>query len=129
MIPTENDEIIAVDAANGIDTVMEPEVLTGKLRSSLEAELEDIQEHKRQRDKGLQGMRRERQAMFAKGVLELIDESEMPSQPHLLNTMWGFQAKPDIDGFVTRWRPRWGGRGDFQEVGIDYASLSFQLPE
>lgn len=185
-----DNQIIAVDAGNGIDTVMEPEVLTGNLRSSLEAELEDVQEHKRLKDAGgqpqrmilrseserhvpyrlgdyhlyasfcrresvkesdfgpeedrwhikdvkiprsfpeamrspqsrewLEGMEREVNAMFKKDVFELIDESEMPDEAHLLSTMWRFKAKTDDEGYVTRWRPRLVGRGDFQQFGVDF---------
>ncbi|GMF15247.1 unnamed protein product [Phytophthora fragariaefolia] len=41
--------IVAIDAGNGMDTCMIPEHLTGVQRFSLEAELEDIQDIKRQR--------------------------------------------------------------------------------
>ncbi|GMF47619.1 unnamed protein product [Phytophthora fragariaefolia] len=42
--------IVAIDAGNGMDTCMIPEHLTGVQRSSLEAELQDVQDIKRQRD-------------------------------------------------------------------------------
>ncbi|KAF4143542.1 hypothetical protein GN958_ATG07275 [Phytophthora infestans] len=40
----------ATDAGNGMDVCMIPETLTGFQRSSLEAELEDLRELKRQHD-------------------------------------------------------------------------------
>ncbi|EGZ27098.1 hypothetical protein PHYSODRAFT_293167 [Phytophthora sojae] len=52
--PVENEsagqELVAVDAGNGMDVCMVPETLTGNQRSAVEAELEDVQQAKRQRD-------------------------------------------------------------------------------
>jgi len=47
--PNGANSIVAVEAGNGIDVCMVPEVLTGQHRTPLEAELDDVREAKRQR--------------------------------------------------------------------------------
>ncbi|KAE9290833.1 hypothetical protein PF008_g25486 [Phytophthora fragariae] len=47
--PNDEHSIVAVEAGNGMDVCMVPEVLTGQRRTLLEAELVDVREVKRQR--------------------------------------------------------------------------------
>ncbi|ETM99392.1 hypothetical protein PPTG_24418 [Phytophthora nicotianae INRA-310] len=48
----------------------------------------------------------------------MIDEEEMPREAHLLNTIWQYRAKTDLEGFVNMWRARLVGRGDTQEFPL-----------
>ena len=59
-------------------------------------------------------------AMFFKGVLVPIVESEAPKTATKLGSMWRFQVKIDDQGHITRFRPRLVGLGNHHRPGIDY---------
>ncbi|OWZ04982.1 hypothetical protein PHMEG_00023015 [Phytophthora megakarya] len=66
------------------------------------------------------GMQLEVNAMFAKGVFEMIDEKVMSTSANLLGIMWRYRAKPNPDVYVHTFRARLVERGDSQVFGVDY---------
>ncbi|GMF44410.1 unnamed protein product [Phytophthora fragariaefolia] len=59
-------------------------------------------------------------AMKSKGVLEEIDEADMPSGAKAIKTMWVCGAKTDQHGYIIRLKARLVALGNWQRPGIDF---------
>ncbi|KAE9336562.1 hypothetical protein PR003_g12450 [Phytophthora rubi] len=65
-------------------------------------------------------MEKEMAAMEEKDVLELVPEDEIPAGKKLLQTMWRYQLKTDLLGYIMRFRSWLVALGNMQEPGIDF---------
>lgn len=59
-------------------------------------------------------------AMRSKGVLEEIDEADMPSGAKAIKTMWVYGGKTDQHGYIIRLKARLVALGNWQRPGIDF---------
>ncbi|KAE9312992.1 hypothetical protein PR003_g19619 [Phytophthora rubi] len=59
-------------------------------------------------------------AMKSKGVLEEIDQSEMPAGGRAIKTMWVYGYKTDQHGYIIRVKARLVALGNWQRPGIDF---------
>ncbi|KAL7997789.1 putative reverse transcriptase, RNA-dependent DNA polymerase [Plasmopara halstedii] len=59
-------------------------------------------------------------ALRAKGVLQEIEDTVMPSGAQAIRTMWVYAYKTDAQGFIIRIKARLVALGNWQRPGIDF---------
>jgi hypothetical protein len=62
-------------------------------------------------------MQHEYDSLMSSGTWELVD---LPEGRAVVNNMWIYKIKSDLDGDISRYKVRFVAKGCFQHAGLDY---------